>query len=672
MTGGQQPICHAGASPLQLEQLLLRFRAADMIANLAFFELVRQQRYHQGEVSIDGGMAIAEYAAQLYWRHSKDASGAVPPPHSAIEQVREHIEVILDRQTDNYCEMVFSDHLDRRLLGRVQLAGLGIRNPGASVLWRPIVSRLMEPLERRLQAQLGFCAADVLKVWGYLGEALPRKLQQHFSRIYDGAGRELFEHLGAAFRFHVDEVAEAVRLAPAVVERVFDRFGLRRGNAVGAPPFPSAHHAYMTRPLLLETSTCALVIFPNQLLWAVLPGIDDALRDTDLRPQYLKRRGDFLEQEVVRLFGRLLGVDAVRHGVKYFSHDGVEKGDIDVFARLDTTAFIIECKAERLRDAARLGAQNSFQKTIKTLLGKAHEQLVRSDSALDDPSVRFEERSRQDCEFVRLPCAERRHLIVTLDHVAALNSASFDFAELGAFEKKAPWTVSLLELTMVGELLETGLELKNYVRRRLEAYEPGAPRVLAIDEMDFLAVYFATGYCVLEQGEHEMLVPGPIVNAITGYFADLNRKPHRNVPPVITELLLRLSGSGNEGWSEMGCDILALHPKNLMNLARNIEQARSNVGFVVTEFQDGSGVGMAYAAVPAKYFEDALVEISRTVLSEQRAENILIVLEADDDIFFTWYTFDRREHATSVREPLGKSLVQRPKSKDIAEQCNRA
>jgi hypothetical protein len=164
--------CTLAADIAVLGSFLRRYRSADLITNLAFFETIQIERFRQGEAPEEGQILVAEYAAQLSWRHLCDDPAAQGPPQEAIEEARACIESILTRQAAVYMGLSLSDSLETRLRGKLQLSGLLVRNPGAPGLWISILRRLMDPIGKTVRAQLGFAASDVLELADFLSASI--------------------------------------------------------------------------------------------------------------------------------------------------------------------------------------------------------------------------------------------------------------------------------------------------------------------------------------------------------------------------------------------------------------------------------------------------------------------------------------------------------------------
>lgn len=648
-----------------------------MIANLDLFESFQTHRYVTGQADIEGMPGIAEYAAQLYWRYTSDAAGVVAPPDAAVQEARKEIRELLQLTLAEYGRDLESADLDQRLRARLQMTGLTVRNPGIADLWIDIVQRLLERHRPQIHDSLGFDDRDVVAVVRYIyreqGARIARALRQG-ARLRANP----FLTLGAVYRYSAKGLAKATHVRLESILAIFKLFGMRRGEGNDAlrerVPTPSPYHDYMTRPLLIESDDSALVLTGIQLLWALLPRIEEAMAG-NLKRSYLKHRSTFLEDETARLLRRLLGDESITMNVAYLDTAAAEQGEIDILARFDNSAYLFECKSEPLRSSVRRGAEVSFKNSLQAMIYRAYDQLVRAGQHAVSPMKR---ESLLNANAARLLHGTTEHemVIVTLDHIGAIGGAVTEFRREGKFVEGFPWVVSLLELTMAVELLETGWNFKNYVRRRSEAFSSGDFRVWSQDELDFLGLYVATGHCVFNVSQETTFFPAPATLRINEYYDPLGsrrgEKPTLCIPASVKELFDRLNRERRPQWSEVVCDLLALHPASLVELGLDINLARKDavIGHIVTKMYEGSHAGIGFVAGPSGAAADGLAATIAQFREETSATDIVVIVEYGNKTLFGWYSIDRSRKIVQRRGPLGTLLLQRPDAEDVGIPMN--
>ncbi len=620
---------------------------------------------------------VAEYAAQLYWRHVEDDSSAVPPHDSAVQSARAQISDLLkDMVTELVPDLVASE-LDQRLNARFRIAGLTVRNPGIADLWIEILQRLFVRFDSELRDALNFTARDAIAIMRYIHDDWPKRISH---RLTAAANAEpeiqatTFSELGEIYRYGVNDIARDTLLTAKTVQAVFAQFGIRRGVREkyddGAVPLPSPYHPYMAKPLLLEREDTAIVLAGIHLLWAILPGLEDAIKKLPLNTRYLKHRGKFLETEAAGIMRSLLGSDAVLTAAQYRDEAAGVFGEVDVLGRFDNTGYLIECKSEPLRGPVRRGAEDSFRGALKSLLFDAHGQLTRAVQHAVGPRNEQVFLDPQVTDFLR-GVTDVEIIIVTPDHIGALGAAAAEFARAGAFGGRFPWVLSLLELTMVADLIQPTWNFKNYVRRRLETYTSNGYRLWSLDELDFVGLYLETGHCVFEVSQETVFLPHTATLDINHFYNPLgkrgSRKPRLAVPESLELLFRNLQNEKRPRWSEVVCDLLALHPASLSELASDVSKARADaaIGHIFTKTYGPASTGIGFAAGPSDSGAIGLRSTIEQFSRKTSASDILVIVEHGHRTLFGWYAIDPSRDAVRPRGPLGVLLLQRPHVDDV-------
>jgi hypothetical protein len=426
----------------------------------------------------------------------------------------------------------------------------------------------------------------------------------------------------------------------------------------------------MTKPLLLEGEDTAIVLTGIHLLWAVLPGVEDAIKKLPLNASYLKHRGKFLETEAAGLMRSLLGPESVLTAAKYHDAAADVSGEIDVLGRLDNTAYLVECKSEPLRSPVRRGAEDSFRGALKSLLYDAHGQLTRALRHAVHPRNEHAFLDSRVADFLG-GVTDVEIIIVTLDHIGAIGAAAAEFARAGAFGGRFPWVLSLLELAMIADLIQPTWNFKNYVRRRLEAYTSGAYRLWSLDELDFVGLYLETGHCVFEVSQETIFLPHAATLGINHYYDPLgnrgSEKPRLAVPEPLEILFQNIENEKRPRWSEVVCDVLALHPAYLSELASDVVKARADarIGHIVTKSYEPTSTGIGFAAVPSDSGGVGLRNTIEQFRLKTSASNVVVIVEHGHKTLFGWYVIEPSRDAVGPRGPLGVLLLQRPHVNDV-------
>jgi len=281
--------------------------------------------------------------------------------------------------------------------------------------------------------------------------------------------------------------------------------------------------------------------------------------------------------------------------------------ELDVCARLDTTVYVVECKAGTLTEAARRGAEHSVKSDLVDLLAGAQRQTARAIESFRADAVdlsRLRDFAAGAEEFIPV--------IVTLDHTGSMTT-DIETVREQPFGR-APWIVSLLDLYTLADLLEKPWRFKHYVRRRIDVLRDDRT-VIAFDELDIYETYRRFNVCAFPPGGSHTVFVVP-TNDIDLYYAALPgrgvRKPTRKVPRPIGELISDLESCGATGWTDVACDYLDLNHATQAHLSRSMRrmQAQAALGAELSIsrlYDDRKGRGWAYCAIAGIPDDDTMM-----------------------------------------------------------------
>lgn len=353
----------------------------------------------------------------------------------------------------------------------------------------------------------------------------------------------------------------------------------------------SGGSALRTRPIVRDANGRAFVTHSALLMAAIRPRLEDVLAaaPAGAGDRYIKHRGDYAEDEAVRLIAGALPSPAVHAGVEYFVPDpraavpqdgpgtspaGYTKlVKADGLVILDDIAIIIESKAVDVSDGTRRGHLGGIRRNLRSLVTKTVEQAHRMRRRIEaDRGLRLRDGSWLDLSHVR----EIHSVAVSLEDLSGLATVTSHLVDAGLVDPEAlPWIVSLHDLRIITELLDRPSDLLFFLRRRTH---PDVTRKFwAIDELDFYMHFLATGLFVepdpdlvadalphmpaattadrrrYAQQTFEFLTSrtGPLDDF---YFHQLGLrqapapKPAAVVPPPLARLVDAVAATGKRGW----------------------------------------------------------------------------------------------------------------------------
>lgn len=299
-------------------------------------------------------------------------------------------------------------------------------------------------------------------------------------------------------------ISERSGVAIDAVMAVVDAFRYRpSGRTVteNVLAFASGDNPWRTNPLLVDSAGRVLLLHDAMNVSAVRENCEQLLRGTDAWDTYQAHRGKVLEDRVRDVFEKLLPGAKVFGSYEYYipSHDQETRPELytkrvegDLLVVLDDVAVIVESKAIATNPQARSGDTRKLRRDLVGMIGNASRQAARTAARIRlDGGLRLDGEGWLDLTHIR-----EMHLVaVSMDDLAGVATATGDLIDAGILtDDDIPWTVSLHDLQLIGELVDTPAEFLLYLRRRRDAET--ARFFMAPDELDLFVHFFNAGLYV--------------------------------------------------------------------------------------------------------------------------------------------------------------------------------
>lgn len=377
----------------------------------------------------------------------------------------------------------------RRIAAYLQLLEAAIRGPGYESQAKEILADLFaDPaLEAALTRTIGFTAADAVAI----EEALTRLVESRFNATLRTIELITSHPQEAAFQVQrraenilcvtPDELAEAAGVTANVAGAMLERFSIGFGKGERAHLLTGLS-PIRRQPFVRSPDGQYLLTSPVNLLWAIEPALEEALKDALEWETFQQRRAAFVEGKVVGALADAVGADA-RHANLRFTVDGGPQYEVDGIVVIDDVAFVLEAKAGRLSDQARRGRVRALRPELERLVGHGASQAARLRSAiLARAEVAFFD---ADDARVDVPLAQVERVeacVVTLEEFSWLVACRAELVEAGLVdaEEDIPWIVSIFDFELVCRLLEFPAQLTLYLKHRRGLPE----RITPGDEMN--------------------------------------------------------------------------------------------------------------------------------------------------------------------------------------------
>ena len=202
------------------------------------------------------------------------------------------------------------------------------------------------------------------------------------------------------------------------------------------------------------------------------------------------RRAEFLEDHVANHLLRNLAASHCWREVKW--RDGGVSFETDCLAQVGSVLLVVECKSGLLSSPALRGAPERVRRHVNELLVAPAEQSERFvkkvENAIRKHGVTDFLAPSIGCELKDIHRTVR--LSVTLDQVAWIHNYQHALAEAGWINARLPVTLTLADLEVVFDILESPAEKLHYMVRRSNW---SADIEILSGEMELLALYLENG-----------------------------------------------------------------------------------------------------------------------------------------------------------------------------------
>ncbi len=471
-----------------------------------------------------------------------------------------------------------------------------------------------------------------------------------------------YTFIGDALVFTADELAAQSGVALGRAEAFAERMSLGFGDV--EPRFfsqPSATPPLHVRPLIRLTpgehvvprhaGNAHFCPVPQSVFWALRANVESGLNPEaprELRAlraagateatweRYERSRSVYAEQRAMDLLSSLLPGAVVERNLMYEAEDqagGLQETELDGLLLYDETLLVVEVKAGVLSPPARRGASDSLQEELRDrLIGEGHYQAVRA-KRFFEAGGRFR---RADGAEVALSTGDVREvvlLVVTLEDLEAFTTNLPESAEAGLLASTAgpdesPWCVSLADLEVVADLLNSPTEFLHFLKHRVQVAGDSAAK--ANDELDWLGHYLreGTGFEHATGGDPDAGVQ------LMGYTAAIDdyymytsggrqtpaEKPAQPLPSPLREIRDEIERNAPRGRPSIASVIYDLPHEHRETIA---ERMRENRRVAETEGRDAGasfpipdkGIGLTHLMLgPGTADQEGIPQVGRMVV----------------------------------------------------------
>lgn len=486
--------------------------------------------------------------------------------------------------------------------GRAAMANLMLRGPGWPWQENEALTDLFAPFSQELREALGFDATEAVACTEAAVQMIPRQIHEHMMGA-DARVDEALEWAESALRGWQDQPPEPIRnraltaiwALNSVGEAMLIQPQLLADAASVSIEVAAAYLRSLSTPfgqtdslfevaeqirfapyLQIDEDNFFLTV-PGNDLWALRMILEQTVKGE----RYARRRGSWLESRSVTMLTNTLSPDEAHAGVKIIDADGhTELGEIDGLLRFGDTILVVEAKAATMRPGARRGGK-ALLTHLEGTLQKAAQQVRLARDAMHGQGGA----SLRTCEGKSLVLGERvrevHPLLVTLDDLSAVAPVVWELAGSTILPEgvATPWIVTMHELDLVCQTVESPIQLIHFLRRRARLNELGGR--IAADELDWWMLYLNRGLYFEDDK-----APGPVrylsqTDALDAWVLHQRGlrsvpapKPQQQLDNATRRLLTTLVHERPPGWVGAGCTLLGASGQSLENLGRDLSDAR--------------------------------------------------------------------------------------------------
>jgi hypothetical protein len=316
-----------------------------------------------------------------------------------------------------------------------------------------------------------------------------------------------------------------------------------------------------------------------------LPGMLELLIPKAHRDRYVRTRSKYLESQVEALFRKAFPDGQVYRGSRFrLSPEEPSVYENDVLVVIDSTAIVLECKANLVDPPARRGAPLRFVDTIEDLVVAASVQAHRFAEFLKANPRRhcFETSSGQ---VNRVDASRLLRIIpisVTYENLGFISANLKELVAAGIIEPGQPLVPSLCltDLEVVLETLDSQAQRIHYLARRVEFER--SMQYLG-DELDLFALYIDTGFNGEKVERNDTFLNiGMMSKELDPYFVARAdgvsiAKPTLRLTRWWKDILARIEQRQNEFWNEIAYVFLSVAYEDQEKFEKRFKQLRGQV-----------------------------------------------------------------------------------------------
>lgn len=225
----------------------------------------------------------------------------------------------------------------------------------------------------------------------------------------------------------------------------------------------------------------------------------------------LNSRDNYIEQKTKKQFEKLMPTAQFFHSLEYYVVENGQnkKTELDILGVSNDTVYIIEVKAGELNTKHRRGAIKGLKDRLRETINEGSYQCHRALKYIQDnsnPTFEYVEGgTRKTLTLDKSKIQSYFKISVTFEHFSSISANLRYLINSGVLSPDFKWTwiVSLYDLMIFSDLIQSEEEFKEYLSHRIALYDRND--IEFMDEIDILGFYFENGFPLGQEKENEIL-----------------------------------------------------------------------------------------------------------------------------------------------------------------------
>jgi len=235
-------------------------------------------------------------------------------------------------------------------------------------------------------------------------------------------------------------------------------------------------------------------------------------------------KDNYVERKTKLLFEKLIPNAKFYHSLDYeIVEDGLlKRTELDILGLSNDSAYIIEVKAGELNMKHRKGALKGLKDRLGETINKGSYQCHRAlkhINSSESPSFEYiEDATRKTLTIDKTKIKKHYKISITFEHFAAI-SANLRYlisSNVLSPDFKWTWIVSLYDLMVFSDLIESEDDFKEYIDYRIDLYERN--NIEFHDEIDILGFFMEGNFPLKAEDKEKNLFIIEYKNKIEEYY----------------------------------------------------------------------------------------------------------------------------------------------------------